>query len=340
MSASGVILTRFRSVATVIAVIALAPTMVGRTTGETSDAVSSNPAGSATSTVAWQLLRSENFATGVTDSGAPWFPADDGPGSVYDVDGYDDDGGYFDTRGGPAFRQQLLSFDTYRKSFAFGEGGWLTAELSARDADNDGRPDGPPSLRTEPVTSNRSLLLNEPNHHGGVIIRSTEPLPPEYRIEVRLRTLEFGGQRDGSWDYADGRINGYKPKGCKTNHPWAHKGDFTRRYCKWSNVRTDSNGFYFLSIMDYPRPAPHNNVFIHTHRKVVIDGYNRYKWAGDSMVYCNPLTRQYEPYSSRTGNGVNMLFNTTARHHQNQPGTAYLMHSECGFSNGLSLIHI
>ncbi len=282
----------------------------------------------------WQLLRRTTFSATVSDSGKRWFRADDGPGSRYDVDGYDDDGAYFDTRGGAAFSRQLRTFRTFRKRFRFGAAGWLTAELSARDRNRDGRPDKPPRLRTERVAGNRSLLINEPWYQGGAVIRSTRALPARYRIEMTLRTVDFGGQRDGSWDYEDGRINGYGPRGCKTNHPWAHNGPvFDKPACEWKDVRTDSNGFYYLGIMDYPRPAPHNNVFIHTHRKVVMDGYNRYKWTRD-MLYCNPLTREYEPYSAGSGNGVNMIFPTAARQNQVTPGTAYVIETECGTTEG------
>ncbi len=30
----------------------------------------------------------------------------------------------------------------------------------------------------------------------------------------------------------------------------------------WPDVRTDCNGFYYLGIMDYARPAQHNNLFV------------------------------------------------------------------------------
>ena len=282
----------------------------------------------------WRLLRSTNFSAAVSDAGRRWVPSDDGKGTRYDVDGYDDDGAYFDAMGGAAFRRQLGTFQTLRKRFRLGSDGWLTAEMSARDGNLDGRPDRPPRLRTERVAGNPSLLIDEPSHHGGVVIRSTEALPARYRVEVRLRTIDFGGERDGSWDYPDGRINGYSPTGCTTNHPWAHDGSvFAKRPCRWRNVRTDSNGFYYLSVMDYPRPAPHNNVFIHTHRKVVIDGYNRYKWTRD-MLYCNPATKKYEPYYEGTGNGVNMIFPTAGRQNPVSPGTAYVIETECGTTKG------
>ncbi len=301
---------------------------------DATSATSSAPRVAARTATDWTLLRSMSFSTAVSDAGRRWVPSDDGPGSRYDVDGYDDDGGYFDAMGGADFRRQLGTFQTLRKRFAFGPGGWLTAEMSARDTNRDGRPDRPPRLRTERVAGNPSLLIDEPSHHGGVVIRSTEALPAQYRVEVRLRTIDFGGQRNGSWDYPDGRINGYSPAGCKTNHPWAHDGSvFAKQRCSWRDVRTDSNGFYYLSVMDYPRPAPHNNVFIHTHRKVVMDGYNRYKWTRD-MLYCNPATKEYEPYYAGTGNGVNMIFPTAGRQNTVSPGTAYVIETECGTTNG------
>ncbi|WP_241684221.1 hypothetical protein [Actinomadura sp. J1-007] len=180
--------------------------------------------------------------------------------------------------------------------------------------------------------------MDEPSHHGGVVIRSTRALPSEYRVEMTLRGLDFGGQRDGSWDYPDGRVNGYSPEGCKTNFPWASGGDFSRPECSWADVRTDSNGFYYMSIMDYGRPAPHNNIFIHGHRKVAMDGYNRYKYAGTGLRYCDPATGRYEPYQAGTGNGVNAIFMTDDRRYPAMPGTEYLMPSECGFAKGGAIV--
>lgn len=274
----------------------------------------------------WRLVAAEPFNRHLDSAEAPWRPDGDGPSSPYNVDMYDNDGAYFDTVGGPAFRQQLAKMKTYRQSFTFGQRGWLTAELAARDADGDGRPDRPPTL-----TSGKGVArIDEPAHQAGVVIRSTRDLPAEYRVEMTLRGLDFGGQRDGLWDYPDGRINGYSPEGCKTNFPWASGGDFSRPECEWADVRTDSNGFYYMSIMDYRQVAPHNNVFVHGHRKVAMDGYNRYKYTGKGLLYCNPATGQYEPYSAGTGNGVNAIFMTDDRRYAAMPGTEYLMDSECG----------
>ncbi|WP_067468277.1 hypothetical protein [Actinomadura macra] len=290
-------------------------------------AVPSGPAG-------WRLVDAESFDRRLDDAMVPWKPDGDGPSSLYNVDIYDNDGAYFDTVGGPAFRTQLAKMTTYRKSFTFGKRGWLTAELAARDADGDGRPDAPPTL----TSRNGVAHLHEPAHQAGVVIRSTRALPAEYRVEMTLRGLDFGGQRAGSWDYPDGRTNGYAPGGCKTTFPWASGGDFARPECQWADVRTDSNGFYYMSIMDYGRVAPHNNVFIHGHRKVAMDGYNRYRYTGSGLRYCNPATKQYEPYTAGTGNGVNAIFMTDDRRYPAMPGTEYLMQSECGLAKGGAIV--
>ncbi|QXJ19519.1 hypothetical protein AGRA3207_000070 [Actinomadura graeca] len=291
-----------------------------------------DPAPSAAAT--WRLLESESFDGPVDDGKAPWAPDDDGPSSPYNVDMYDNDGAYFDTVGGPAFRAQLSKMRIYRRSFAFGRGGWLTAELAARDADGDGRPDAPPALTSRGGVAH----LDEPAHQAGVVIRSTRALPAEYRIEMTLRGLDFGGRRGGSWDYPDGRVNGYSPGGCKTSFPWAAGGDFSLPECRWPDVRTDANGFYYLSIMDYARVAPHDNVFVHAHRKVAMDAYNRYRYTGTGLRYCDPATGRYEPYDAGTGNGVNALFMTDDRRYPAMPGTEYLMQSECGFAKGGAIV--
>ncbi|WP_241684220.1 hypothetical protein [Actinomadura sp. J1-007] len=71
----------------------------------------------------WRLAAAESFDRRLDDGRVAWRPDGDGPGSPYDVDMYDNDGAYFDAVGGPAFRRQLASVKTYRKSFAFGPRG-------------------------------------------------------------------------------------------------------------------------------------------------------------------------------------------------------------------------
>ncbi len=289
----------------------------------------------------WRLVAAESFNRPLRiaeDTG--WFANKDEAGSAYDVDEYDNDGDYFRTFGGEDFTEHLAGLDLYRRSFTLGDDGWLTAELAARDTTGDGLPDEVPEFRRSVTPgAGPTGTFEVPSHSSGVILRSTEALPEEYRIEVTLRTIDFGGQRHGSWHY-DGRVNGYQPDGCTTNFPWAGAPtwDYAPDECDWFDVTTDSNGYYFLSIMDYERPAPRNNVFIHNHRKVVMDGYNRYDYTGTGLRYCDPASGELQPYEWGSGNGVNMLFMTPDRRYSGQPGTEYLMPSECGTTYGGGIV--
>jgi len=289
----------------------------------------------------WRLVRSESFSRPIVardDTG--WFADKDEAGSPYDVDEYDNDGDYFRTFGGEDFDRHLESVDLYRRAYSFGNDGWLTAELAGRDTDGTGVEDEAPAFERTILPGVGPVgTFDVPNNRAGAVLRSTEPLPTEYRIEVTLRTIDFGGKRDGTWHY-DGKINGYDPDDCKTNFPWSGSTswDYSLAECDWFDVTRDSNGYYFLSIMDYERPAPRNNVFIHNHRKVVMDGYNRYNVTGNGLRYCDPASGKLQPYEWGSGNGVNMLFMTPDRRYAGQPGTEYLMHSECGTTYGGGIV--
>lgn len=295
-----------------------------------------------TSPGAWRLVQSEDFDHPLQpgeDSG--WFRNSDEAGSAYDVDPYDNDGDYFRTFGGENFADNLAGLDLYRRSYTFGQDGWLTAELAARDTGGDGRPDDLPRLRRSPARAglDPTATFEVPSHNSGVVLRSTDALPEEYRVEVTLRGIDFGGKRDGTWHYG-GKVNGYGQDGCKTTFPWAGGvgADHSLGECDWLDVTSDANGYYFLSIMDYARPAPRNNVFIHNHRKVVMDGYNRYDYTGEGLRYCDPKSGELQPYEWGSGNGVNMLFMTPERRYDDQPGTEYLMPSECGTVHGGGIV--
>ena len=155
---------------------------------------------------------------------------------------------------------------------------------------------------------------------GGVYFgeHRTDTLPSEYRIEYELKTVDFGGKRtvDGeeTWNY-DGKYNGYTPGECKTNFPWVRRGDYSQGGSEtvdpcaapWGDV-TKENGYYLLSIMDYAHPAPHNNIFIHSHRKVGMDTYSvDASWATNYSV-CNPATQELYPYTLSKANGINQIF--------------------------------
>ncbi len=284
--------------------------------GGSQEAESPVKTGPETSKSGWRLDFEENFEQPIEDKGAPWIKA--APGKM---DPFDDDGPYFHAIGGTDFAKQLGSFDTYRRTFRFGKDGWLTAELSARDPEKQGKPKNPPSLTNARIDGVSVALLSEPDHHGGILIRSTRPLPAEYRIEYSLVAIDFGGSRQGFWNTSE-KINGYARAQAKTRHPWpfGSSDEFSKPYADWLDARS-ANGFYFLAIMDYENPFPRNNVFIHSHRKVVIDAFNVNEKA--TFETCNPKDKTF--YISQD-NSVNMLFLTPGAPKESQ----VVAETECG----------
>jgi hypothetical protein len=141
----------------------------------------------------------------------------------------------------------------YRASAPFGEGGWLTAESYTRSSTT--RFGDLATVVPDPAGGgNRVLRVRSPAHTDGTVIRSSEPLPSRYRISLRVGYADFGDGRPGR--------NGYD-SGSETAEPWS------------SDDATQQNGFYWLTILD-AQPRPHNNTWIHHHRKVVIDSDNHY----------------------------------------------------------------
>ena len=277
----------------------------------------------------WKLLYEESFDQLFDSDAIPWTRDLYGPKSPWHVGPLDDDGEFFQCSGGDAFRKQLATFHTYRKRIPFGKNNWLTLELAARDSDKNGEPEHSTSFKTRTLQNGDTVgHMVVGAHDGGLLLRSTKSLPPRYRIEYELVTFDFGGSRYGSWTY-DGRFNGYNTNDAiKTNHPWAWTGgdQIPRPYHEWFEV-THYNGFYYLGIMDYMNAAPYNNVFIHTHRKVVIDSYTVYgKHRGEANDICNPVTKEY--YRDMDNN-LNMIFfrpgfTTSSYHMQETPcGVVY-----------------
>ncbi len=180
-------------------------------------------AGDAAPTTKWKVLHSENFQAddhAVDTDQSEWVRYDyDRPFDTI----MDDDGDWWKNDYGPAWEDNVLnSFDTYRKNVQFGKDGWLTATLSARDTVGAGSPQEPPRISTTQLsTGEKALRIDSPNSYDGAFVTTTEKLPPEYRLEYHLKTLDFGGQRDGSIFY-DGKENGYSTTDqCKTQFPYA-----------------------------------------------------------------------------------------------------------------------
>ncbi|GLW07076.1 hypothetical protein Misp01_22060 [Microtetraspora sp. NBRC 13810] len=263
----------------------------------------------------WTLLHSENFAAPLTGANAPWVR--ETYAQPFDTI-MDDNGQWYRNDYGPAWTTAFNSFATYRKEFPVGQGGWLTASLSARDWNKDGVIESPPSITTEALGGEHVAVLDVPDHTGGAIFRPTNPLPDKYRIEYKLKTLDFGGKRNGSISY-DGRMNGYSTQGCKTQHPWGEgsrspgwSGNAAVPYCEWQDVRAGNygyNGFHFMTIVDFANPAPRNNHFWHYRRKVLMDSFSQHPdrvGSGTGGRVCNAATNTYYNYRDSSFNTVNM----------------------------------
>lgn len=189
----------------------------------------------------WEVLYQEDFES-LPDFDSPaWQPdtyPDDGP--------FSDNGVYFQNRG-------VKPPVAYRISQAFGQEGWLTIESYTR------HPKTPlnqlASIVEDPSgrRNNRVLRLKSLRHTDATVIRPSRPLPERYRVSLRVGYADWGDGLGGK--------NGYD--GDEDLGPWlkakASKG----------------NGYYWLAILDAP-PRPHNSVYIHHHRKVVVDSDNHY----------------------------------------------------------------
>ncbi|MFD0968140.1 discoidin domain-containing protein [Plantactinospora endophytica] len=263
----------------------------------------------------WTLRYDENFSTPLGGANAPWVR--ENYAQPFDTI-MDDAGQWYRNDYGPAWNTAFNSFSTYRKEFPVGRDGWLTASLSARDWNNDGVIEAPPSISTQALGAEHVARLNVPDHTGGAILRPTRQLPNRYRIEYKLKTLDFGGKRNGSITYG-GRENGYSTTGCKTQHPWGEgsdspgwSGDASAPYCEWQDVRRGPygyNGFHFLSIVDFANPAPRNNHFWHYRRKVLMDSFSQHPdrvGSGTGGRVCDANTNTYYNYRDSSFNTVNM----------------------------------
>lgn len=179
-------------------------------------------------------------------------------------DGCPDDGPFSDC--GAFFRQQgVVAPHAWRISHPFGEDGWLTLELYSR---SNARPLSDfAAVTADPAGGeDRVLRLTSPAHTDGVVVRPSQALPERYRISLDVGWADFGNGQPGD--------NGYD--GGERAEPWLDAD------------ATAENGFYWLAILD-SLPRPHNNVWIHHHRKVVLDSDNHYPpwmeiWDGRQFV--------------------------------------------------------
>ncbi|MBB6172742.1 hypothetical protein HNR23_002802 [Nocardiopsis mwathae] len=285
----------------------------------------------------WRLVAEEDFVDPLRIDEVPWTLDPQGPRSPWYMDPFGDDGEVWHAISDPDFSEQTATFDVYRKRVAFGDGGWLTAEIAAVDKDRSGAPDSEPGLATvELPDGERAARIHEPSWDAGVLIRSTDPLPERYRVEMTLRDIDFGGMRDGSLEY-EGKYNGYRTgAGCKTSFPWTFHGALPGvERCDYHDV-TEENGFYYLGILDHPTPSPQGNPGIHFRRKVVMDGYySQREWSAKNAV-CDPGTGRIHGVEDGTYNGVNAIFirGDRMRSGINDVGNEYYFKTACGEFSG------
>ena len=194
---------------------------------------------------------------GATDAGPGWsvayredFESLPAPAAACQADTHPDDGPFSDN--GAFFAAQGITAPAaFRATVPFGTANWLTVESYTREA-NAAFGDRFAVVVDPANPSNHALRISSPLHTDATVVRPSVALPLKYRVSLRVGFASFG-------DGIPGGLNGYK--GGETPAPWL-SGDATQQ-----------NGFYWLTILD-SQPRPHNNVWIHHHRKVVMDSDN------------------------------------------------------------------
>lgn len=275
----------------------------------------------------WALVAQETFDNEFTTDTDDWTLDSGGRNSPWYIDDLDDFGAVWKKISDPKFSENLSTMNIFRKRIEFGDGGWLTAEIAAQDKDANGIPDSNPKAFTVNVNGENALKLDEPSWDAGILIRPTKPLPSRYRVEVTLRKIDFGGKRNGSFEY-NGKFNGYtEPDNCKTSFPWTWSGSLEKeKRCEYPSVKQE-NGFYFLTILDHANPSPQGNIGIHTRRKVIIDGYFSNTPGSQTQAVCNPKTGKLYGMGQSTVNGVNAIFPTDYKN------DGFFFRTQCGDFN-------
>ena len=241
------------------------------------------------SEIEWVVKYQESFDQPV-EAPKEWTPAPfDRNGNFEDDPFFGDDGYALHVRSvlqeNANRMNELEDWSAYRQSYTFGQDDWLTIETFGR-----GTADSPPATGGKfIIDGNGKAVMVCEDHNDAAIIGSTNPLPATYRLEVTVSNIDVGGRYfdtenftdiyEGDkllehWltpasanpyvDYNGGRYNGYfqESRDMLSVAPW---GD---------GSAIDENGMYFLAIVDYGNPRPHNNIFIHHHRKVAMDTDN------------------------------------------------------------------
>lgn len=200
----------------------------------------------------WKILYQEDFEQTKVIHSNEW--QED---SFPDRDRYSEKGSFFTD-------QCIESPKGFRLSSKFGQKGWLTAESYSLNRCTD--PEILLSVVTDPGDKHNNVLrLSSPEHTDATLIRSSDQLTGKYRISLKVGFADFGS---GTC------LNGYD--GGETAKPWLDQSAI------------NENGFYWLTIADTV-PRPHNNIWWHHHRKIVIDTDNHFPawikvWNGEEFI--------------------------------------------------------
>jgi len=192
----------------------------------------------------WQVLYEEKFEDPppFSQATAPAWA----PDTYQTADKYSDGGEYFSQQG-------IKPPTAFRAEAPFGKDRWLTVAAYSRS--NDTQFSDLFQVVPDPADLNNHVLkVSSPKSTDGLVIRSTKALPAKYRVCLKVGYASFGDGKPGA-----NSLNGYL--GGETDEPWSNGP---------ANLE---NGFYWLTILD-ATPRPHNNLWIHHHRKVVIDSDN------------------------------------------------------------------
>jgi hypothetical protein len=210
-------------------------------------------------TPGWNTLYQENFESQPTlfVNAAPGWT----PDTYQFTDRFADGGSYFQA-------MCVTPPTAYRAEGPFGRDGWLTAAAYSRSSATD--LSSLIAIVADPAGgTNHVLKIASPVHTDATVVRPSRELPAaRYRACLRVGFANFGDGVPG-----DSNLNGYL--GGERSEPW------------FDDDATIQNGFYWLTILDEV-PRPHNNVWIHHHRKVVIDSDNNKNsftqiWTGTSF---------------------------------------------------------
>lgn len=148
-------------------------------------------------------------------------------------------------------QQNIAPPKALRNTITLGDNDWLSAEIYTRTE----KPivlDYIDVVADPDNLANKVLKISTPEHTDGVVIRSKNPLPKQYKISLKIGFAQYGD---------DSKLNGYND-GNETAQPWRNLSS------------VGHNGYYWFALLDSP-PMPHNNIWIHHHRKFVIDSWNR-----------------------------------------------------------------